>query len=165
MKRFVQAIFLLASALALGFALYFIIEGRSGATEAARPVATRQVQPESRSASSQGGAVSIEPQPNITHIPALPNEVILSVSSFNIDQDQSEEQILTVRKTDNTDGKLSIVVADYNEQKKIWFRSWQFLYFQVISRPWSRQVGSARSRWSQPRAPSFRESRRREPAR
>jgi hypothetical protein len=125
MKRFVQAIFLLASALALGFALYFIIEGRSGATEAARPVATRQVQPESRSASSQGGAVSIEPQPNITHIPALPNEVILSVSSFNIDQDQSEEQILTVRKTDNTDGKLSIVVADYNEQKKIWFRSWE----------------------------------------
>jgi hypothetical protein len=125
MKRFVQAIFLLASALALGFALYFIIEGRSGATEAARPVATRQVQPESRSVSSQGGAVSIESQPSVTHIPALPNEVILSVSSFNIDQDQSEEQILTVRKTDKTDGKLFIVVADYNEQKKIWIRSWE----------------------------------------
>jgi hypothetical protein len=125
MKRFVQAIFLLASALALGSALYFIIEGRSGATEAARPVATRQVQPESRSASSQGGSVSTEQQPSVTHIPALPNEVILNVSSFNIDQDQSDEQILTVRKTDKTDGKLSIVVADYNEQKKIWLRSWE----------------------------------------
>jgi hypothetical protein len=111
--------------LALGFALYFIIEGRSGAAQAARPIATRQVQPESRSASSQGGAVSTEPQPGVTHIPALPNEVILAVSSFNIDQDQSEEQILTVRKTDKTDGKISIVVADYNEQKKVWLRSWE----------------------------------------
>jgi hypothetical protein len=125
MKRFVQAIFLLASALALGFALYFIIEGRSGAAQAARPVATRQVQPESRSASSQGGAVSTELQPSVTRIPALPNEVILSVSSFNIDQDQSEEQVLTVRKTDKADGKLTIVVADYNEQKKAWVRSWE----------------------------------------
>jgi hypothetical protein len=125
MKRFVQAIFLLASALALGFALYFIIEGRSGAAQAARPVATRQIQLESRSAASQGDAVSTEIQPSVTHIPALPNEVILSVSSFNIDQDNSEEQVLTVRKTDKTDGKLFIVVADYNEQKKSWFRSWE----------------------------------------
>jgi hypothetical protein len=122
MKRIVQAIFLLASALALGFAVYFIIEERSGQAQAARPVATRQILPQSRSQKAQGQAIQSEGQTEIAHIQALSNEVILNVASINLDQEEDEEQVLIVRKTDTTDARLSIVVADYDAQKKAWVR-------------------------------------------
>jgi hypothetical protein len=124
MKRIVQAIFLLVSALALVASIYFLIEGRSGAAAAARPVATRQVLPESNDPSKAPTPAAVE-APTVNHIPALPNEVILNVTSFNMDQDEEDEQILTVRKTDRADGRLSIVVADYVEQKNAWVRSWE----------------------------------------
>jgi hypothetical protein len=125
MKRIIQAVFLLVSALALVFAVYFLIQGRSGAAAAARPIATRQVLPESNAASSAAGAAAAEGPIPVNHIPALSNEVILNVTSFNVDQEEGDEQILTIRKTDRTDGRLSIVVADYVDQKKAWIRSWE----------------------------------------
>jgi hypothetical protein len=125
MKRIVQAVFLIASALALVLAVYFLVQGRSGAAAAARPVATRQVQPETSAPSGASGAPAPEGQTSVNHIPAMPNEVILNVASFNVDQEEGEEQVLTVRKTDRADGRLSIVVADYIESKKAWVRSWE----------------------------------------
>jgi hypothetical protein len=125
MKRIVQSVFLMASALAIGFALYFLVQGRSGAAAAARPVTTRQIQPESASSRGADGAPATEGPALVNHIPALPNEVILSVASFDIDQEEGDEQILTVRKTDRADGRLSIVVADYLESKRTWTRSWE----------------------------------------
>jgi hypothetical protein len=125
MKRIVQAVFLLVSAFALVFAVYLLIKGRSGAAAAARPVATRQVMPESRVPSDAVKALVAEGSSPVNHVPALPNEVILNVTSFNVDQEEGDEQVLTVRKTDRTDGRLSIVVADYVEQKKSWVRSWE----------------------------------------
>jgi hypothetical protein len=124
MKRIVQVIFLLASALALASSIYFLVQGRSGAAAAARPVATRQVQPESV-VPAKTAAPSLEPAVPINHVPALPNEVILNVTSFNVDQEEGDQQVLTVRKTDRADGYLSIVVADYIPQKKAWIRSWE----------------------------------------
>ena len=123
MKRFVHLVFLLASALALAASIYFLVQGRSGAA-AARPVATRQVQPES-SAPVSAAALFPEGSLPVNHVAALPNEVILNVITFNVDQDEGEEQVLTVRDTDRPDGHLSIVVADYVEQKKTWVRSWE----------------------------------------
>jgi hypothetical protein len=125
MKRIVQAVFLIVSALAFGLAVYFLIEGRSGAAAASRPIATRQVQPESSAPARGDGGAAPESSSNVNRIPALPNEVILDVTSFNIDQEEEDEQILTVRKTDRADGRLSIVVADYIEQRKAWVRSWE----------------------------------------
>jgi hypothetical protein len=125
MKRIVQIVFLIASALALVLAVYFLMQGRSGAAAAARPVATRQVQPETGAPTGSAGAPAPESQTSVNHIPAMPNEVILNVASFNVDQEEGEEQILTVRKTDRADGRLSIVVADYLESKKSWVRSWE----------------------------------------
>jgi len=124
MKRAVQAVFLVASALALVFALYFLVEGRTGAAAAARPVATRQVQPETATKGAEGSPAAEGPA-LVNHIPAMPNEVILNVLSFDIYQEEGDEQILTVRKTDRTDGRLSIVVADYLEPKRTWTRSWE----------------------------------------
>ncbi len=126
MKRIVQLVFLLASALALVSSIYFLVQGRSGAAAAARPVATRQVQPESGAPADASGAPSTsEGTGAVNHVPALPNEVILNVTSFNVDQEEGDEQVLTVRKTDRADGRLSIVVADYSQQKKAWARSWE----------------------------------------
>jgi hypothetical protein len=123
MKRIVQIVFLLASALAFALSIYFLVQNRFGAAAAARPVATRQVQPESTAASA-APLQAEEPKP-VNHVPALPNEVILNVTSFNVDQEEGDEQILTVRKTDKADGKLSIIVADFNPQKNVWERSWE----------------------------------------
>jgi hypothetical protein len=125
MKRIVQAIFLIASALALAFVLYFLIQGRSGAAAAARPVATRQIQPETVSSKGSEGASSGEAPAVVNHIPAMPNEVILDVANFDIDGEEGDEQILTVRKTDRSDGRLSVVIADYIEAKRSWTRSWE----------------------------------------
>ncbi len=125
MKRIVQAVFLVASALVLVLAVYFLVQGRSGAAAAARPVATRQVQPETSAPAGSAGAPAQDDQASVNHIPAMPNEVILSVASFNMDQEEGEEQVLTVRKTDRADGRLSIVVADYVDSKKAWVRSWE----------------------------------------
>jgi hypothetical protein len=125
MKRIVQAVFLVASALALVFVLYFLIEGRRGAAQAARPVATRQVLPETSAGRGTDGSPAAESPALVNHIPAMPNEVILSVTTLDVDQEEGEEQILTVRKTDRSDGRLSIVVADYIESKKSWVRAWE----------------------------------------
>lgn len=125
MKRIVQIVFLLASALALAASIYFLVQGRTGAAAAARPVATRQVQPESSGPANASGASTAEEATLVNHITALPNEVILNVVSFNADQEEGEEQVLTVRKTDRASGLLSIVVADYSQQKKAWVRSWE----------------------------------------
>ncbi|MGA2546943.1 MAG: pallilysin-related adhesin [Rectinemataceae bacterium] len=125
MKRIVQVVFLLVSALVLVSSIYFFIQGRSGAAAAARPVATRQVLPESKAPSNAEKALASEEASPINHVPTLPNEVILNVTSFNVDQEKGDEQVLTVRKTDRTDGRLSIVIADYVEQKKSWVRSWE----------------------------------------
>jgi hypothetical protein len=125
MKRIVQAIFMIASALALAFVLYFLVQGRSGAAAAARPVATRQIQPETAGSKGADGSPSGEGPALVNHIPAMPNEVILDVTSFDIDGEEGDEQILTVRKTDRTDGRLSIVVADYLEAKRSWTRAWE----------------------------------------
>ncbi len=125
MKRIVQVVFLIVSALALASSIYFLIQGRSGAAAAARPVTTRQVVPESQAPADAAKALATEEVTPTNHVPALPNEVILNVTSFNIDQEEGDEQVLTVRKTDRTDGRLSIVVANYSTQKKTWTRSWE----------------------------------------
>jgi hypothetical protein len=125
MKRIVQVVFLLVSALALFSSIYFLVRGRSGAVAAARPVATRQVMPESSLPEDSVRAPAAEGQSPVNHIPALPNEVILNVTTFNIDLEEGEEQVLTVRKTDRPDGRLTIVVADYIAQKNAWIRAWE----------------------------------------
>jgi hypothetical protein len=125
MKRIVQIVFLIVSALVLAASIYFLVQSRSGAAAAARPVATRQVLPESSAPASAAGIPAAEEAAPVNHIPALMNEVILNVTSFNVDQEEGDEQVLTVRKTDRTDGRLSIVVADYVEQKNAWIRAWE----------------------------------------
>jgi len=125
MKKFAHAVFYIACAVALAAAGYLLIRQRTGQAAAARPVATRQITPESRGSSQADRGGQAQRDAMINRIAALPNELILDVANLNLDADEGDEQILTVRKTDRTDGRLSIVVADYAPQRRGWFRSWE----------------------------------------
>jgi hypothetical protein len=125
MKKFAHAAFYLACALALAAAGYLIARQRSGAAAAARPVATRQVVPAAQGSSPGDRDSQAQKEAAVNRIAALPNELILDVANLNLDADEGDEQILTVRKTDRPEGRLSIVVADYSPQRRTWLRSWE----------------------------------------
>ena len=125
MKKFAHAVFYIACALALAAAAYLIARQRSGAAAAARPVATRQISPESAGTAALDRDGQAQREAAINRIAALPNELILDVANLNLDDDEGDEQILTVRKTDRADGRLSIVVADYAPVRRTWLRSWE----------------------------------------
>jgi hypothetical protein len=125
MKKFVQALFLVFCGIALGVGLYYLIRERSGAAAASRPVATRQVVVSADAVSPEEREARAEREAMVNKISALPNEVILDVAALNLDQDDSDEQVLTVRKTDRAGGRLSVVVADYVPQRRTWVRSWE----------------------------------------
>lgn len=125
MKKLVQALFIIASALALGVAVYYFVQNRSKAAEANKPLAMRKLVFGEDGAAGDAGVGRTELEQALNRIAALPNEVILDTQSVNLDQDEGDEQILTVRKTDNTGDRLSIVVADYVPQRKGWVRAWE----------------------------------------
>lgn len=58
-------------------------------------------------------------------IPLNPNETLLDLYSYNLDYDDEEEQILVVRLSDDPEGTIQIVVADYSPATKRWTRAWQ----------------------------------------
>jgi hypothetical protein len=125
MKKFVQALFILFSTIALGVAVYYFVQTRSEAVEANRPLASRKLVIGQNSTAPDASAGQAEREAATNHISALPNEVILDVMSVNLDQNEGDEQILTVRKTDRPGDRLSIVVAAYIPQRRGWVRAWE----------------------------------------
>lgn len=125
MKRLLQALFLLFCALAIGVGIYYLIRERSGAAAAKRPVTTRQVVVSPGASNPEEREAKAEREATVNRIEALPNEIILDVATLNLDQDEGDEQVLTVRKTDRAEGRLSVVVADYVPQRRGWVRAWE----------------------------------------
>jgi hypothetical protein len=125
MKRLVHAIFFIFCAIAIGIGAYYVVRERSGTAASSRPITTRQVVASPASEGSDGREAQGESESSVNRIDALPNEVILNVMTVNLDTDEGDEQILTVRKTDRPDGLLNIVVADYVPQRRAWVRSWE----------------------------------------
>lgn len=124
MKKLAQALFFLFSAIALGFAVYFYLGTRAESAEASRAVADRSAELGAAGGSRDGDSRPERESPN-NRISALPNELVLTIDTVNLDQDEGEEQILTVRKTDRNDGRLWIVVADYVPSRRSWVRAWE----------------------------------------
>jgi hypothetical protein len=122
MRRFLQTVFLAFCALALGAAAYYFALRRSESATA-RPVATRQAEVNTDEVEARAEAAVRASVLNA--IAALPNEVILDAVSLNVDEDEGDEQIITVRKTDRPEGKLAIVVADFPAQRRAWLRAWE----------------------------------------
>lgn len=125
MKKFIRALFIVFCTIALGILVYYFIQTRSSAAEANKPLAARKLVLDSSDRSQDAAASQAELAASMNRISALPNEVILDVQSLNLDQDEGDEQILTVRKADRGGDKLSVVVADYVPQRKGWVRAWE----------------------------------------
>ncbi|MBI9105558.1 MAG: pallilysin-related adhesin [Spirochaetales bacterium] len=53
------------------------------------------------------------------------NEVLINTINLNLDLDSSEEQIIIIKDRDMPEGKITIVVADYDNVENKYIRSWQ----------------------------------------
>jgi hypothetical protein len=124
MKKFIRALFIVFCTIALGVLIYYFIQARSSAAEANKPLAAKKLVL-ANSDPADAAAAKAELAASLNKISALPNEVILDVQSLNLDQDEGDEQILTVRKTDKAGDRLSIVVADFLPQRRGWVRAWE----------------------------------------
>ena len=96
MKKLVQALFIIFSALALGVAVYYFVQNRSRAAEANKPLAMRKLVLGEEGASGDSGVGRTELEQALNRIAALPNEVILDTQSVNLDQDEGDEQVVVI---------------------------------------------------------------------
>ncbi|MDP2790482.1 MAG: pallilysin-related adhesin [Rectinemataceae bacterium] len=124
MKRFVQALFFLACIMAVGIAIFFFNRSKTESDEAALPVAERTLTLESASGVTAPKTDSGEKRV-INRIAAKPEEMVLDVVDANLDMDEGDEQILTVRNRNDPEGGIAIVVADYLPARRIWIRAWE----------------------------------------
>jgi len=127
MKKFAQILFLAACVISLGVAAYFFVQNRSAANDANRPATSQKILSDgTQDSSSDDSGGRTEKDVQTSHIPPLEDEVFLDVSSVNLDTDDDDEQIITIRKKDETrSARLCIAVADYVAAKHSWQRVWE----------------------------------------
>jgi len=125
MKKIVNSAFLVICVLAIGFIGWYWWKSTTERSDASRPVVTRKLVVADDNSSGPSGPSGSVPAVPANRIDALPDEVVLDVESLNLDTDEGEEQIITVRKTGPGGGGLAIVVADTIPGRRGWFRSWE----------------------------------------
>lgn len=125
MKKIATSIFFAVSALVLLFVAWYWWNSAAERDEASRPVVTRKLVVATDGSAAKGGPQGQNPSAATNRIDALPDEVVLDVESLNLDTDEPEEQIITVRKTGPGGGSLAIVIADSLPGRRGWFRSWE----------------------------------------
>jgi hypothetical protein len=76
----------------------------------------------SRSPAGTGEELDLTPK-----APLDPGEKLIQVINTNLDLDANDEQILVVRKKDDPDAPLKIVVIDYDPVRASYARSWESL--------------------------------------
>jgi hypothetical protein len=125
MKRYTHSIFLIAVVLALATLLFFLIESRvKVAATGNEPVRYRAVNAGDGLLASDPVNQTQRAERLASAIPLESNETLLDLYSFNLDTDDEEEQILVVRRSDDPEGLIRIVVADYSPQSRRWSRIW-----------------------------------------
>ncbi|MEI6387470.1 MAG: pallilysin-related adhesin [Spirochaetota bacterium] len=125
MKRIVTLLFFLVSALALAFVGWYWWKSNAERADAAKPVSTRNLVVNHEEGGTAGEDVGKPVTGNLNRIGALPDEVVISAESQNLDQDEGEEQILIVKKTGVKPNGLAVVIADWLPERKLWIRSWE----------------------------------------
>lgn len=124
MKRYTQPLFLIAVIAAVALIAYFILSAR-GNGPAGEPIKFKALE------AGTPASVAVAPSTNASAvkvsaaIPLNANETLLDLYSYNLDYDDEEEQILVVRLSDDTQGTIHVVVADYSPVTKRWTRAWQ----------------------------------------
>ena len=125
MKRYTHSIFLIAVALTLITLMFFLIQNRLNTTDVGNePVRYRAVNAGDGSLASDPVSLTQRSERLTSAIPLETNETLLDLYSFNLDSDDEEEQILVVRRADDPEGLVRIVVADYSPQSRRWSRTW-----------------------------------------
>jgi hypothetical protein len=125
MKRYTHSIFLIAVVLTLGTLVFFLIQRHMNVTVAGNePVRYRAVNAGDGSLATDPVSQTQRADRLSSAIPLEPNETLLDLYSFNLDADDEEEQILVVRRSDDPEGFIRIVVADYSPQSRRWARIW-----------------------------------------
>jgi len=124
MKRYTQPLFLFAVLAALAVIAFFFFSAH-GTGSAGEPIKFKALEagtPTSapEAPSNAGNTVRVT-----AVIPLNPNETLLDLYSYNLDYDDEEEQVLVVRLSDDPQGSIHIVVADYSPVTKRWTRAWQ----------------------------------------
>jgi hypothetical protein len=125
MKRYTHSIFLIAVLMALLALMFFLIQNRLNAADTGNePVSYRAVNAGDGSLANDPVNTAQRSERLASAIPLETNETLLDLYSFNLDSDDEEEQILVVRRADDTEGLIRIVVADYSPQSRRWSRTW-----------------------------------------
>lgn len=125
MKRYTHSLFLIAVVLTLATLIFFLIQSRMNvAAGGNEPVRYRAVNAGDGSLASDPVNQTQREERLASAIPLEANETLLDLYSFNLDADDEEEQILVVRRSDDPEGLIRIVVADYSPQPRRWSRIW-----------------------------------------
>ncbi len=127
MKKLATSIFLGVCAIAIAFIAWYWWQSAAERRDASRPVITRRLVVADNASTDKQGLSAPDRGVATNRIDALPDEVVLDVESLNLDADEGEEQIMTVRKTGSgpSGSGLAIVVADTIPGRRGWFRSWE----------------------------------------
>ena len=127
MKKLATSIFLVVCALAVIFVGWYWWKSAVERRDASRPVVTRKVVVTDSASPNPLGLIGRNQAAAANRIDTLPDEVVLDVESLNLDNDEGEEQIMTVRKTGtgSAGGGLALVIADTVPGRRGWFRSWE----------------------------------------
>ncbi|MBU0929035.1 MAG: pallilysin-related adhesin [Spirochaetes bacterium] len=124
MKRITQTLFAVAVAASLVVTAYFFIQARSSRISD-QPVRSRLVEAGSAPDATRVPGEAAAKDKATSAIPLEPNETLLDLYSFNLDFDEEEEQILVIRESDDADGLVRVVLADYSPFSKRWTRAWK----------------------------------------
>lgn len=124
MKRVIQAILIVAFILAFGLFIYFFARMQQENLAATLPVAGRVVEIEALSSEAgKVGEKSTAAQRSKINLEW--DETLLDVVDMNLDEDEDLEQILIVKPTNTQNGRISIVIADFQPNSSSYFRLWK----------------------------------------
>lgn len=124
MKRYTQPLFLVAILVAMAVIAYFFFSAQ-GNGSAGEPIKFKALEAGTATGAVEAPASASNPVKVTAAIPLNPNETLLDLYSYNLDYDDEEEQILVVRLSDDPQGTIHIIVADYTPTTKRWTRAWQ----------------------------------------
>ena len=123
MKRFIQAVLIVAFILAAGFFIFFLARMRQENLEASLPVAGRIVDLGSASGASSE-AEAAKPASQRAKIPAEWGETFLDAVDMNLDEDEDLEQVVIVKPA-SENGRISVAVADVQPGTGAYVRVWK----------------------------------------
>ena len=124
MKRVIQAILIVAFILAFGLFIYFFARLRQENLDATLPVAGRIM--DLPAASGEPGMTSGGTTPSQrSKINPEWGETFLDAIDMNLDEDEDLEQVLIVKPAAIEEGRISIVIADFQPATGSYFRLWK----------------------------------------